>query len=339
MRTARRVRWIAGSGIQDAPKTAPPGGGRKDDMNNTEIEPVAYLNGKFLPLSECRLPIYDLGIVIGAAVTDFFRTFHQRPYRMEDHVRRFYRSCRYARIAPPMPEEGTIAVSRELIERNARVMPGAEIGLVYYITAGQNAVYAGSAGLAGTLTPTYVQHCFPLPFRLWKDCFLDGIHCVTPAVRHWPPQCLSSKIKNRNRLHMWIGDHQAHQADPKAVALFLDLDGNIAETGGSNFVIYRAGTVVSPRRRNILWGISLTVLTEILADLGIPFVEDDIQEYDVVTADEAWLPTTPYCLGPAVRINGIPIGDGKPGPVWRRIIGRWSEIVEKDIYAEVVAAV
>jgi len=134
---------------------------------------------------------------------------------------------------------------------------------------------------------------------------------------------------------MWIGDQEAHLADPGAVALFLDLDGNITETGGSNFLIYRKGTVVSPRSRNILWGVSLTVVTEILADLKISFVEDDLQVYDAVNADEAWLPTTPYCLGPVVKINGQPIGDGRPGPLWRKILTRWSERVEKDIYNEI----
>jgi branched-subunit amino acid aminotransferase/4-amino-4-deoxychorismate lyase len=114
------------------------------------------------------------------------------------------------------------------------------------------------------LAPSYVQHTFPLRFDLWRDVFLKGAHCVTPAPRHWPPPCLPSKIKNRNRLHMWIGEHEVCQLDPQAVALYLDIDGNITETGGSNFVIYRDGQVVSPRRNNILWGVSLTVLAEIL---------------------------------------------------------------------------
>ena len=116
---------------------------------------------------------------------------------------------------------------------------------------------------------------------------------------------------------MWIGEQQAHLADPKAMALFLDVDGNITETGGSNFVIYRDGTVISPRRNNILWGISLTVLVEILEQMGVPFLEQDMQIYDVVNADEAWVPTSPYCLGPVVRLNGTAIGDGRPGPMWR----------------------
>ena len=48
-------------------------------------EPIAYLKGQYVPLSECKLAIYDLGIVLGASVTDFLRTFNQKPYRMEDH--------------------------------------------------------------------------------------------------------------------------------------------------------------------------------------------------------------------------------------------------------------
>jgi len=301
-------------------------------------EPLAYLKGEFVPASRCVLPVFDLGIVMGAAVTDFLRTFHQQPYRMENHVRRFYRSCRYARIEPPVDMQQTVAISEKLLAENGQLAPGEELGLVYYMTAGECTEYAGAAGLPGKLKPTYVQHTFPLRFDLWRDVFLNGAHCVTPAPRHWPPQCISSKIKNRNRLHMWIGEQEVHQLDPTAVPLYLDIDGNITETGGSNFVIYRDGQVVSPRRNNILWGISLTVLAEILADMDVPFVEEDLQTYDVVNADEAWMPTTPYCLGPVVRFNGLPIGDGKPGPMWRQVLDRWSEIVGKDIYRETAEA-
>ena len=300
-------------------------------------EPIAYLKGEYVPASECKLQIYDLGIVIGAAVTDFFRTFHQVPYRLEDHLQRLYRSCRYARIEPPVSIEESREISEKLIANNSQLAPGEELGLVFYMTAGENAVYAGAAGMPETLTPSYVQHTFPIRFSLFRNVFLEGVHCVTPAPRHWPPQCLSSKIKNRNRLHMWIGEQEVKQLDPSATPLYLDINGNITETGGSNFVIYRDGQVVSPRRDNILWGISLRVLGEILAEMGIPLVEEDLQSYDVVNAEEAWMPTTPYCLGPVTRFNGLPIGDGQPGPLWRKIIDRWSEVVDKDIYAEVTA--
>ena len=129
-------------------------------------------------------------------------------------------------------------------------------------------MYAGAAGRPDKLVPSYVQHTFPLRFALWRDVFLKGVHCVTPAPRLWPPQCLSSKIKNRNRLHMSIGEQEVHAIDASTMPLYLDIDGNITETGGSNFVICRDGQVISPRRNNILWGVSLTVLEEILAEMG-----------------------------------------------------------------------
>tara|TARA_B100001123_G_scaffold222840_1_gene250946 strand:- start:920 stop:1771 length:852 start_codon:yes stop_codon:yes gene_type:complete len=282
--------------------------------------------------------MYDLGIVLGAAVTDFLRTFHQRPYRMDDHIQRFYRSCKYARIQPPVDLAESISISEHLLKTNAPFHPGQELGLIFYMTAGENSVYAGAAGIPANPSPSYVQHTFPMRFDLFRDIFVNGVHCMTPAPRHWPPQCLSSKIKNRNRLHMWIGEQEIRQLDATAMPLYLDVHGNITETGGSNFVIFRDGKVISPRRNNVLWGISLTVLEEILAQLGVPFIEDDIQTYDVVNADEAWIPTTPYCLGPVVKINGVPIGDGTPGPMWRRIIDHWSGIVDKDIYRETAEA-
>ena len=282
--------------------------------------------------------MYDLGIVLGAAVTDFLRTFHQRPYRMDDHIQRFYRSCKYARIQPPVDLAESISISEHLLKTNAPFHPGQELGLIFYMTAGENSVYAGAAGIPANPSPSYVQHTFPMRFDLFRDIFVNGVHCMTPAPRHWPPQCLSSKIKNRNRLHMWIGEQEIRQLDATAMPLYLDVNGNITETGGSNFVIFRDGKVISPRRNNVLWGISLTVLEEILAQLGVPFIEDDIQTYDVVNADEAWIPTTPYCLGPVVKINGVPIGDGTPGPMWRRIIDHWSGIVDKDIYRETAEA-
>jgi branched-chain amino acid aminotransferase len=302
-------------------------------------EPIAYLKGEFVPAKECKLPVFDFGIVLGAAVTDFLRTFNLKPFRMEEHVRRLYRSCKYARIEPPVSFEESLQISRKLIEHNGKLIPlGCELGIVYYMTAGENAIYAGAAAMPDKLQPTYVQHSFVLPCNCWRDSFLTGVHCITPAPSHWPPQCLSSKIKHRNRLHMWIGDYEVHRLDPKAVSLFLDIHGNITETGGSNFVIYRNNTVVSPQRANILWGESLEFLAEILADMKIPFMEQDIQVFDVVNAEEAWLPSSPYCLAPVVKINGTPIGIGKPGPLWRKIIDRWSDIVKKDIYKEFAEA-
>src|SRR5665648_572144 len=95
---------------------------------------IAYLKGNFIPADECKLAIYDTGIVLGAAVTDFLRTFQHKPYRIQDHVERFYKSCKYACIEPPVSIEETLEISERIIKHNAAfIQPEEELGLVYYI--------------------------------------------------------------------------------------------------------------------------------------------------------------------------------------------------------------
>jgi len=301
-------------------------------------ELIAFKNGEFMPLSQASVSVMDLGITNGASVTDFLRTFHHEPFRLDDHVDRFFRAAKNAYLDQPYTKEFVKETSCELLRRNAEIYPECELGMVFYITAGVNSVYAGSAAKPGPLQPTYIQHVFPLPFDSWKKLYRQGVDMATPAVPHLPPNCVSPKGKHRNRLHMWVGDHQIQSLDPSVMGLYLTQDGLITETGGSNFVIYTGGKVVSPRRRNILWGVSLKVLTELLAAEGIPFEEDDIDVFDVVNADEALLTTTPYCLAPVKSINGLAIGGGGEFPFFRRMLGAWSKLVNKDLYEEITAS-
>ncbi len=300
-------------------------------------EPLVYLSGELLPASEAHLEIFDAGIVMGATVTDLIRTFRKQPYRLEDHAARFYRSCKYAQILPVISVEETMKISRRLIEHNGGLIgEGEELALVYFITPGLFTTYAGAGGLKKD-TPTFCMHTFRLPFELWRGYFTEGVHVVTPSIRHIPPQCTDPKMKCRSRMHWWLVSKESELVDPRAIPLVLDLDGNVTETGGSNFLIAKDGTVISPSPRNILPGISLQTIRELCGEMDIPFVERDFQVHDVINADEAFLPTTPYCMAPVTKINGIEIGDGVPmGPLFRSLIDRWSERVGLNIVEQIV---
>lgn len=300
-------------------------------------EPIVYISGRLMPASEAKLSIYDLGIVLGATVTDLLRTFRHQPYRLEDHVRRFHESCRYARLNPGAGPEETAAVTRQIIEHNVQELkPNEDLAVVYFITPGESPIYAGSAGGSVRIEPTFCIHSFPLPFHLWSHFFTEGVHLVTPSTRHIPPQCVDPKVKNRSRMHWWLADHEARLADPRAISLLLDLDGNLTETSGSNVLFVKNGAVLSPTPRNILLGVSRDTIRRICESQGIPFLERDLQVHDAINADEAFLATTPYCMAPVTRVNGLPIGDGKPGPIFERIIAQWSEEVGVDIRGQVV---
>ncbi len=295
-------------------------------------EPIVFLNGEMIPASQAHIAIYDAGVVLGATVTEMTRTFHHHPFRLEDHVARLYRSLKYVRFDVGMTQEEMAATTRELIEHNAELIgPEDELGIIHFVTAGEFRVYAGSAGGGGKVSPTACIHSFRIPFHLWTSCFEEGIHVVTPSTRHVPPQCIDPKMKYRSRLHFYLADQETHLVDPKASSLLLDLDGNVTEMSGGNFLIVRDGTILSATTRNILPGISRQTVIELAEQLGIPFVERDIQVHDVVNADEAIETTTPLCLAPVTRINGIPIADGNPGPITKRLLEAWSALVGLDI--------
>lgn len=301
-------------------------------------EPLVYLNDGFVPASQAKLNIYDLGIVLGATLTEMTRTFRHRPFRAEEHVGRLYRSLKFSGIAIPLTPEEMLARTNELAAANCKLLGrDADLGIVHFVTPGENALYAGSAGSAGPLRPTICIHSFPLRFEMWRHLFTEGAHVVTPSIRHIPPQCLEPKMKNRSRLHWWLADKQSQAVDPQAITLLLDLDGNVTECAGSNFVIVKGRTIISPTPRNILWGVSLQTVRELAQEIGMEFVERDFQPYDVVNADEAWLTTTPYCMAPVTRINTTPIGDGKPGPRFKKMLAAWSSQVGLDIEEQVLA--
>ena len=299
-------------------------------------EPLVYLSGQLKPASQAHLAIYDAGVVLGATVTEMTRTFHRRLFRLDDHLDRLFRSLRYVRIEIGMTKQELAAVSLELANYNAALLEdGRELGLIHFVTPGEYQVYAGSAGQSVRTTPTICVHTFPLPFELWAERMRCGAHVVTPSIRHVPPQCYDPKMKYRSRMHYYLADKEAQLADPGAIALLLDLDGNVTETSGANFLIVERGTIVSPTLRNTLPGISRATVIELAAKLGIPFVECDVQVYSVINADEAFLASTPFCLMPVTRINGVPIADGHPGPIWRRLLDAWNELVGLDIYAQI----
>ena len=300
-------------------------------------ELICYLNGEYLPISQCKISVMDIGVTTGASVTDMVRTFNHEIFRLEDHVDRFFAAAKHSYLNIPHTKEEVCEISRKLIELNAEIYPECELGMCYYVTPGVSYVYAGSAVPSGPLTPTYCQHVFPLPFTAWKKNYTDGMNLATAPVPHIPAQCISPRGKHRNRLHIQVGDSIVHSLDPTATAIYMDTNGNITETGGSNFVIYKDGMVISPKRRNILWGISLQTVKELVEEMGIPFVEEDILIYDVVNADEAWVTTTPYCLAPVVKFNGQQIGNGE-NPLFHKVLKAWGERVGKDLWSEIVNA-
>jgi branched-subunit amino acid aminotransferase/4-amino-4-deoxychorismate lyase len=299
-------------------------------------EPLAYLNGAFVPQSQAALPLHDLGLVMGATVTDLARTFRSRPFRLADHLARFRAGCSACSVPLLLGDDEVAAVAERLLAHNGALLsPGQELAVVFLATPGLVGYYLGQPGGAGDGPPTLVLHTFPLPFARYAPLFERGARLVTPPTRQPPPATINPHVKQRSRMHWWVADRQARQTGPGASALLLDLDGHITETAFANFLAVLDGTVCTPPHSSILPGVSLKVVEELCGEMGVPFAERPLTVEDCRQASEALLTGTAFCVAGVAEIDGHALP--WPGPVTRRLLGAWSARVGLNVAQQIVS--
>jgi branched-chain amino acid aminotransferase len=293
-------------------------------------EPLAFLNGRLLPQSQAHLALNDAGFVFGATITDLCRTFRHRLYRWPEHLARFRFGCQSAFIEVPLDDAAITRTAEELVAHNAAMLDATgDLALVLFATPGPIGYYLGQVISAGE-QPTFSMHTFPLPFVRYRPWIEHGVWLATPSVRAVPAVCIDPHIKQRSRMH-WRLAHK--QVPAEAQALLLDLDGNVTETASANFLLARDGTLISPPRASILEGLSLGVVSELAAKIGIPMAYRPISLEECYAADEALLTCTTFCLAGVRRINDRDLP--WPGPTLRRLLEAWNAEVGIDIHQQI----
>ncbi|NIP84418.1 MAG: hypothetical protein GTO03_02205 [Planctomycetales bacterium] len=292
-------------------------------------QPLAYLNGRFLPLDQANLAVNDTGLVLGAAVTEQLRTFRGRLFHLEDHLRRLQHSLEIVGVQPAESLSQMGEIARRLVKTNYPLVdPADDLGLSIFLTPGPYATLNEGAGGP----PCLGMHTYRMPFCLWADKYETGQALVVTDVQQTPPECWPPELKCRSRMHYFLADRAADEADPGARAILCDASGHVLEATTANLMLYFQNEgFVTPPHQQVLPGISWLSLLQIAQPLGFPFHERPCRPADVAVADEVMLSSTPFCLLPVTRWNRAAIGDGQPGPVFRRLIAAWSEMVRVDI--------
>lgn len=296
-------------------------------------EPVAWMNGRLQPFAQTALPVWDLGVVAGAAVTEMARTFGHQPFRLEQHLQRLLSSCHSLGFPVPYSLTDLLQAATEVVAQNLRLISESQdLGIVAFITAGTNATYLGGQPSA---VGTTVIHTFPLPFRMWRKALTQGVRLRIPTVRQLPEDCLPVTHKLRNRLHWWLADREAERLEPGSRALLLDQQDCLTETSTSCFFAVLDQTVVTPDRQ-VLDSMSRRVVEELLHQLQIPCRRGPVPVQQLPNLQEAFLSSTPVCLLPVSHINGQPVGNGQPGPVFQQLLERWSQTVGVNLRAQIL---
>lgn len=287
---------------------------------------LAYLNGEWIPSSELHIAVDDVGFLLGATVTERLRTFRSQVFRFDEHVARLRTSLEMIGLNSSFIAEEVALSIPEFVRRNRdQIEPDDDWTIIAFVTPGQG----------GVNRPTVCVHGFPLPFGQWASQFETGLPVVISQHRQVPTNCWPSELKCRSRMHYYLADREAAMQRAGARAIVLDQDGYVAEATSANVVVYREGEgLISPPHEHILFGVSLGVVKELAARLDLPFTTRPLSVEEFCTADEALLASTSICVLPIVECNGRPIGDGRPGPTYRRILTTWSELVGIDVAAQ-----
>ncbi|MDA1014723.1 MAG: aminotransferase class IV, partial [Planctomycetota bacterium] len=276
-------------------------------------EPITFLNGRFVPLSQARLSVFDQGLVHGAGVSELMRTFKHKVFRLDEHLQRLWHSMTAVGFSLTLTPVELAEVVEEVVATNtARIGEPLDVGVTVFVTGGLNASYVGARAAVESGCSVGV-HTFPLQFDMYAVGMRDGRRLVTPSVKHMPVDVIDARIKSRSRLPLLLADREARSIDPQSRALLLDANGNVTETTTCNFFIVKDGCIRTAPGPKVLEGISRgVVLEEIATEIPIDCEQAEFDLAHVLSSDEAFTTSTPYCLMPVSHVNGLPIGDGTP---------------------------
>jgi branched-chain amino acid aminotransferase len=282
---------------------------------------VVYVNGEYTPRDQARISIFDVGFLRGDAVFDTTSAWNGRIFKLPAHLERLELSLRAARIPCPLPPK---ALADVIVETTRRCgLRNAYIQTI--VTRGEPPF--GVRDLT-QCRPGLIVFAIPYVWILAPDRIPTGGRATIVSTRALPAQCLDPKIKSLSRLHFDLAMLQGKAAGAD-VSLMLDLDGHVTEGPGFNVFVVKGGEMFSPPE-GILMGITRQTVFELAAEHRLPAREAQLTAYDLYAADEVFLTSTAGGVMPLVEIDGRPIGEGRPGPVFQRVHGLYWALRESD---------
>jgi D-alanine transaminase len=271
-----------------------------------EAKDTVYLNGEFLPASEAKISVLDRGFIFGDGVYEVIPVYGGRLFRLPHHLDRLDHSLSAIRLDNPMSQ----AVWQNLLEELVAHNGGGDQSLYLQVTRG---VAERDHGFPpDTSGPTVFAMSKPLvetPADLQS-----GIRAITVEDIRWK-WC---DIKAIALLPNILLRQQAIECGAGEAVMLRD--GFVTEGTASNIFIVNNGVVLTPPKSNLLLpGITRDLVVELCQENRIPCVEGAISEMQLRAADEVWITSSTKEIVPITQLDGEPIGDSQPGPLWRQL--------------------
>jgi D-alanine transaminase len=279
---------------------------RGDAMQTHLPDTLCYLNGEYLPLAEAKVSVLDRGFIFGDGVYEVVPVYSRVPFRLDEHLARLERSLEAVQIRNPYSRAEWRRVIAELVARQ----PFEDQGVYFQVTRG---VAKRDHAFPKNVEPTVFMMGTPLvnPPRELVD---SGATAVSAQDYRW----LRCDIKSISLVGNVLLRQLSAEAGAAETVLFRD--GKLTEASASNVFIVKRGVVAAPPKSSlILPGITYDVVVELAQAGGLPLELREVSEAEVRGADELWVTSSSKEVLAIVRLDGAPIGDGRPGPVFRRM--------------------
>ena len=277
----------------------------------------ASVNGIVVPAEEARVSVLDNGFAFGDSVYEVLRTYGGRAFEPGRHFRRLRASA--ARLGFPVPTDDAALLAQVdgLLARS----PGGESYIRIIVSRGLGDCSYSFDRVVG---PTVVMIQKPLPpYPPWH--YEEGIRVAAVDVRRNHPRALDPAIKSSNLLNNVLAMREA-QARGAEEPVLLNQEGFVAEGASTNVFLVRGGRVLTPPlSAGILAGITREVVLEILPGLGVPAREEPLRLEDLLGADEAFMTSTTREVVPLRQVDEHRVGDGRPGPITRRVMAAFRD--------------
>jgi len=271
--------------------------------------PLCYLDGAYLPLREARISPLDRGFLYADGVYEVMPVYGGRPFRFSAHADRLTRSLAALRMADPHSRGEWHSILGTLVERNG----GGDQYVYWQVTRG--AQYGRTHAPLPEIPRTVFAFCAPLPVATAEQ-LENGIACITAVDTRWARCDVKSVALLANVLL------RQESIDAGASETILLRDGELTEASASAVhVVIGKELLTPPNSRRILPGTTRGVVEEMAGRAGISWRSAPVSEAQLRAADEILVSAATREVHPVTRLDGRPVGSGRPGPVWRAIYG------------------
>jgi D-alanine transaminase len=279
-----------------------------------------YLNGQFMPLAEAKIPVLDRGFVFGDGVYELVPVYSRKPFRLDAHLRRLQASLDGIRLDNPHAAD----VWRDLILRLIELQDFADQSLYIQVTRG---VAPRDHAFPQDVLPTVFMLAQPLVTATAVQK-AAGVCAVTAIDNRW----LRCDIKAISLLPNILLRQQAIDAGCAETVMLRD--GFLTEGAASNIFVVKEDVLLAPPPSNLmLTGITYDVVLELAASHGIPHEVRAISESEVRSADELWMTSSTKEIMPIVKLDGVAVGAGVPGPLAQRMDGLYQTFKQQVMHA------